>query len=111
MERFSSKSGTRPKNAHIPSRPSNLERAHCIFLASPVFTAIALSMVGIFHQRRSTRLLPNANACPSHYSYRGNPSAIKINYLKATHGDDVVFVLFLWGYFDVAYLGYEPAEA
>jgi hypothetical protein len=41
---------------------------------------------------------------------RRKEEAIKINYLKATHGDQVVFVLFLCGYFDAAYLGYEAAE-
>jgi hypothetical protein len=41
---------------------------------------------------------------------RRKEEAIKINYLKATYGDDVVFVLFLCGYFDAAYLGYEAAE-
>jgi hypothetical protein len=41
---------------------------------------------------------------------RRKEEAIKINYLKATYGEDVVFVLFLCGYFDAAYLGYEAAE-
>ena len=41
---------------------------------------------------------------------RRKEEAIKINHLKATHGEDVVFVLFLCGYFDAAYLGYEAAE-
>ena len=41
---------------------------------------------------------------------RRKEEAIKINYLKATYGVDVVFVLFLCGYFDAAYLGYEAAE-
>lgn len=41
---------------------------------------------------------------------RRKEEAIKINYLKATYGNDVVFVLFLCGYFDAAYLGYEAAE-
>lgn len=41
---------------------------------------------------------------------RRKEEAIKINYLKATYGPDVVFVLFLCGYFDAAYLGYEAAE-
>lgn len=40
---------------------------------------------------------------------RWKEEAIKINYLKATHGE-VVFVLFLCGYFDAAYLGKEAAE-
>jgi hypothetical protein len=41
---------------------------------------------------------------------RRKEEAIKINYLRATHGEKIVFVLFLCGYFDAAYLGYEAAE-
>lgn len=41
---------------------------------------------------------------------RRKEEAIKITYLKATYGEGVVFVLFLCGYFDAAYLGYEAAE-
>ena len=41
---------------------------------------------------------------------RRKEEAMKITYLKATHGEQVVFVLFLCGYFDAAYLGYEAAE-
>jgi XamI restriction endonuclease len=41
---------------------------------------------------------------------RRKEEAIKITYLKATYGKDVMFVLFLCGYFDAAYLGYEAAE-
>jgi hypothetical protein len=41
---------------------------------------------------------------------RRKEEAMKINYLKASHGEQVVFVLFLCGYFDAAYLGYEAAE-
>ena len=41
---------------------------------------------------------------------RRKEEATKINQLKATYGDDVVFVLFLCGYFDASYLGYEAAE-
>lgn len=41
---------------------------------------------------------------------RRKEEATKINQLKATYGRDVVFVLFLCGYFDAAYLGYEAAE-
>lgn len=41
---------------------------------------------------------------------RRKEEAIKINYLRATYGNNVVFVLFLCGYFDAAYLGYEAAE-
>ncbi len=41
---------------------------------------------------------------------RRKEEATKINQLKATFGEKVVFVLFLCGYFDAAYLGYEAAE-
>jgi hypothetical protein len=41
---------------------------------------------------------------------RRKEEAIKINYLRATYGQGVVFVLLLCGYFDAAYLGYEAAE-
>jgi hypothetical protein len=41
---------------------------------------------------------------------RRKEEATKINQLKATFGDKVIFVLLLCGYFDAAYLGYEAAE-
>ena len=41
---------------------------------------------------------------------RRKEEATKINQLKTTYGESVVFVLFLCGYFDAAYLGYEAAE-
>lgn len=41
---------------------------------------------------------------------RRKEEATKINQLKATYGERVTFVLFLCGYFDAAYLGYEAAE-
>jgi len=41
---------------------------------------------------------------------RRKEEATKINQLKATFGKRVAFVLFLCGYFDAAYLGYEAAE-
>lgn len=41
---------------------------------------------------------------------RRKEEATKINQLRAAHGPDTVFVLFLCGYFDSGYLGYEAAE-
>ena len=35
---------------------------------------------------------------------------MKLSQLKSTHGDGIKFVLFLCGYFDGGYLGYEAAE-
>jgi hypothetical protein len=41
---------------------------------------------------------------------RRKEEATKMNQLRATYGEGVVFVLFLCGYFDAGYLGYEAAE-
>ncbi|MFP5248447.1 MAG: XamI family restriction endonuclease [Acidobacteriota bacterium] len=41
---------------------------------------------------------------------RRKEEATKINQLKLTYGEKVDFILFLCGYFDAAYLGYEAAE-
>jgi len=41
---------------------------------------------------------------------RRKEEAIKITQLRHTYGDRVQFILFLCGYFDSGYLGYEAAE-
>lgn len=41
---------------------------------------------------------------------RRKEEAAKISQLKYTYGDDIRFILFLCGYFDSGYLGYEAAE-
>ena len=41
---------------------------------------------------------------------RRKEEATKINQLRQTYGDGVRFILFLCGYFDSGYLGYEAAE-
>jgi hypothetical protein len=41
---------------------------------------------------------------------RRKEEAVKIGQLKRMHGDTVQYVLFLCGYFDSGYLGYEAAE-
>lgn len=41
---------------------------------------------------------------------RRKEEATKMQQLRNTHGDDVRFILFLCGYFDSGYLGYEAAE-
>lgn len=41
---------------------------------------------------------------------RRKDESTKVAQLRATYGDDVRFVLFLCGYFDSGYLGYEAAE-
>jgi len=41
---------------------------------------------------------------------RRKEEAMKISLLKRTYGDKVEYSLFLCGYFDSGYLGYEAAE-
>ena len=41
---------------------------------------------------------------------RRKEEATKVNQLRASYGDDLQFILFLCGYFDAGYLGYEAAE-
>lgn len=41
---------------------------------------------------------------------RRKEEAAKMSQLRRTHGDDVRYILFLCGYFDSGYLGYEAAE-
>jgi hypothetical protein len=41
---------------------------------------------------------------------RRKEEAMKINQLRKTYGPDVEYILFLCGYFDTGYLGYEAAE-
>ena len=41
---------------------------------------------------------------------RRKEEAAKMNQLRGTHGENVRFILFLCGYFDSGYLGYEAAE-
>lgn len=41
---------------------------------------------------------------------RRKEEAVKMQQLRSTFGDHVSYVLFLCGYFDSGYLGYEAAE-
>ena len=41
---------------------------------------------------------------------RRKEEATKVNQLRARYGEDLQFILFLCGYFDAGYLGYEAAE-
>lgn len=41
---------------------------------------------------------------------RRKEEAVKMSQLRNTYGDKIQFVLFLCGYFDSGYLGYEAAE-
>ncbi len=41
---------------------------------------------------------------------RRKEEATKVTQLRFSHGEWIAFVLFLCGYFDTGYLGYEAAE-
>ena len=41
---------------------------------------------------------------------RRKEEAVKMNQLRGTYGNEIQFILFLCGYFDSGYLGYEAAE-
>jgi type II restriction enzyme len=41
---------------------------------------------------------------------RRKEEAVKYSQIKMTYGEDIPFLLFLCGYFDSGYLGYEAAE-
>lgn len=41
---------------------------------------------------------------------RRKEEAVKISQLKSTYGKQIEYILFLCGYFDSGYLGYEAAE-
>lgn len=41
---------------------------------------------------------------------RRKEEAVKVSQLRHTYGGRIVFILFLCGYFDSGYLGYEAAE-
>ena len=45
-----------------------------------------------------------------YYHLKRKEKAPKVNQLRSTYGESVQFVLFLCGYFDSGYLGYEAAE-
>ncbi len=59
--------------------------------------------VPIFLEAKSAGDFANVNK-------RRKEEAQKISQLKLTYGNDVRFLLFLCGYFDSGYLGYEAAE-
>jgi hypothetical protein len=71
--------------------------------------------VAIMPRKRRRDGLPVAVECKSAGDFtntnkRRKEEAAKIAQLKASYGNDTCFILFLCGYFDSGYLGYEAAE-
>jgi len=71
--------------------------------------------VVIMPKQRKRNLLPILIECKSAGDFtntnkRRKEEAMKITQLRSNYGKDVCFILFLCGYFDSGYLGYEAAE-
>lgn len=65
--------------------------------------AVRKSRLPILIEAKSSGDFTNVNK-------RRKEEATKVHQLRATYGKDVEFILFLCGYFDAGYLGYEAAE-
>lgn len=71
--------------------------------------------IAIMPNKHSTRTLPILIECKSAGDFantnkRRKEEAVKIAQLQANYGKNICFILFLCGYFDSGYLGYEAAE-
>ncbi len=71
--------------------------------------------VAVMPRKRAKNGLPILVECKSAGDFtntnkRRKEEAVKIAQLRANYGKDVSFILFLCGYFDSGYLGYEAAE-
>lgn len=71
--------------------------------------------IAIMPKKQAKNGLPIMVECKSAGDYtntnkRRKEEAVKIAQLRANYGKDVCFILFLCGYFDSGYLGYEAAE-
>ncbi|MBF0564510.1 MAG: XamI family restriction endonuclease [Nitrospirae bacterium] len=71
--------------------------------------------IAIMPKKKAQNGLPILVECKSAGDYtntnkRRKEEAVKIAQLRANYGKDVCFILFLCGYFDSGYLGYEAAE-
>lgn len=71
--------------------------------------------VAIMPQKKTKNGMPILVECKSAGDFtntnkRRKEEAVKIAQLRANYGKDIRFILFLCGYFDSGYLGYEAAE-
>lgn len=97
--------GTYAFRLNVPAKPSRTSAATVNIPVDVVIqpTKAALPRLPILIEAKSAGDFTNVNK-------RRKEEATKINQLKTTFGESVVFALFLCGYFDAAYLGYEAAE-
>lgn len=71
--------------------------------------------VAVMPRKKAKNGLPILIECKSAGDFtntnkRRKEEAVKIAQLRANYGKDICFILFLCGYFDSGYLGYEAAE-
>lgn len=71
--------------------------------------------VAVMRKRQTPKDYPLLIECKSAGDFantnkRRKEEAMKMTQLKATYGEDISFILFLCGYFDTTYLGYEASE-
>jgi type II restriction enzyme len=97
--------GTFSFRLNVLVRPSRTEEATVKIPVDVVIQpkGVSLPHLPLFIEAKSAGDFTNVNK-------RRKEEATKINQLKATFDVNVSFVLFLCGYFDAAYLGYEAAE-
>jgi len=98
-------SGTFSFRMNVLVKPSKTDEATVKIPVDVVIqpTHAKLPHLPLFIETKSAGDFTNVNK-------RRKEEATKINQLKLTFGDEVVYALFLCGYFDAAYLGYEAAE-
>ena len=94
--------GTYAFRLNVPVRPSN--RAVNIPIDTVVMPLTAnAGDLPVLIEAKSAGDFTNTNK-------RRKEEAMKVSQLRETYGESLTFVLFLCGYFDIGYLGYEAAE-
>lgn len=96
--------GTFGQRVNVPVKIEGLDRAVNI----PVDTLIMPKVA----QKGDFPLLIEAKSAGDYANVnkRRKEEATKMAQLKSNYGDNISYVLFLCGYFDTGYLGYEAAE-
>ena len=109
------------KKPHPPSAPLDSMTPGTFTFHYPVATGSRLHKVNVSvdamiqpHVLRPNRLPMMVEAKSAgdftNTNKRRKEEAKKISQLKATYGEDVCYIVFLCGYFDSGYLGYEAAD-
>ena len=98
------KPGTYAFRLNVPVRMQN--RKH------PVNIPVDVAAMPKTGKRGQLPLLIEAKSAGdfTNVNKRRKEEAMKMNLLQRTYGKEVRFILFLCGYFDSGYLGYEAAE-